>query len=334
MKSPDNIDFELMQKIAFTHIGYIKKIKTLTGGINSKVSEIKSTSGEYIIVKQYKNTSEVYKRLNAEATFLEWSNNFAFNKTPILIEKNIVDNYIVMSKIFGKKYNKSEKIDYNDIFSAIDFYKNINSHYNSIYSYYSIFAKDCFSSIDDHLNDLENRIYLLDPALIINDQLRKQSIKLKDQIFIKYNILISKIHKNRDDFKNKISTSDMKISPGDWGFHNALKRNQHDIIFLDFEYSGLDDPTKTIIDFFLQPKYPVNTKYYNLMATEMGFSLDDKVRIKFLYQLLNLKWITIICGFMDRYKLNYSAQQNELEITSKIKKSLILLERENFFELY
>ena len=42
---------------------------------------------------------------------------------------------------------------------------------------------------------------------------------------------------------------DLQISPSDFGFHNALRTNTGPVFF-DFEFSGWDDPAKTIIDFF------------------------------------------------------------------------------------
>ncbi len=41
------------------------------------------------------------------------------------------------------------------------------------------------------------------------------------------------------------------VSPSDFGFHNALLDDGGAISFLDFEYSGRDDPAKLDLRFFL-----------------------------------------------------------------------------------
>ena len=43
------------------------------------------------------------------------------------------------------------------------------------------------------------------------------------------------------------------LSPSDFGFHNALRRPDGRVVFLDLEYFGWDDPAKMISDFLLHP---------------------------------------------------------------------------------
>ena len=43
------------------------------------------------------------------------------------------------------------------------------------------------------------------------------------------------------------------LSPSDFGFHNALRRPGGELIFLDFEYFGWDDPVKLVCDTIWHP---------------------------------------------------------------------------------
>ena len=45
------------------------------------------------------------------------------------------------------------------------------------------------------------------------------------------------------------------------------------VFFHDFEYSGWDDPAKTICDFFCQPQVPVNLRYFDEFADSVSKSL-------------------------------------------------------------
>jgi hypothetical protein len=56
------------------------------------------------------------------------------------------------------------------------------------------------------------------------------------------------------------------LSPSDFGFHNALRRPDGRLVFLDFEYFGWDDPAKMVADVILHP----------------GMALDEAVRRRFL----------------------------------------------------
>lgn len=55
------------------------------------------------------------------------------------------------------------------------------------------------------------------------------------------------------------------LSPSDFGFHNALRRPDGRLAFLDFEYFGWDDPVKLTADVLLHP----------------GMTLTDEIRRRF-----------------------------------------------------
>ncbi len=46
-----------------------------------------------------------------------------------------------------------------------------------------------------------------------------------------------------------LSEADRTLSPSDFGFHNALRRPDGTLCFLDFEYFGWDDPVKLVVGF-------------------------------------------------------------------------------------
>lgn len=45
----------------------------------------------------------------------------------------------------------------------------------------------------------------------------------------------------------------LALSPSDFGFHNAIRRPDGGLVFIDFEYFGWDDPGKMIADVMLHP---------------------------------------------------------------------------------
>src|SRR5262249_2973278 len=50
----------------------------------------------------------------------------------------------------------------------------------------------------------------------------------------------------------ELPPADRRLSPSDFGFHNALRTESGRLRFLDFEYAGWDDLAKTVADFFCQ----------------------------------------------------------------------------------
>ncbi|HEY6000796.1 MAG TPA: aminoglycoside phosphotransferase family protein, partial [bacterium] len=88
------------------------------------------------------------------------------------------------------------------------------------------------------------------------------------------------------------------LSPSDAGFHNTLLRQDGELVFLDFEYFGWDDPAKLVADFFLQPQAPLAPPLRPgfLARLEPGFGGRPgfRARLALLYPLLALKWCLIM----------------------------------------
>lgn len=88
------------------------------------------------------------------------------------------------------------------------------------------------------------------------------------------------------------------LSPSDFGFHNALRAATGQLLFLDFEYFGWDDPAKAVADFLLHPAMALPLALRRLFLETMLRGLADDaglpLRIRAAYPLFGLKWCCII----------------------------------------
>ena len=55
------------------------------------------------------------------------------------------------------------------------------------------------------------------------------------------------------DFEQPLGRSKCALSPSDFGLHNAVRRPDGSLTFVDFEYFGWDDPAKAVADAMLHP---------------------------------------------------------------------------------
>ncbi|VAX23807.1 FIG00440303: hypothetical protein [hydrothermal vent metagenome] len=87
-------------------------------------------------------------------------------------------------------------------------------------------------------------------------------------------------------------------SPSDVGFHNAIRRDNNEIVFLDFEYFGWDDPAKTISDILLHPTMslsrPMQECCYKKMLEAFANDKTLGARVRMVYSLYGIKWCTIL----------------------------------------
>jgi hypothetical protein len=75
-----------------------------------------------------------------------------------------------------------------------------------------------------------------------------------------------------DGFDAPLDRALQTLSPSDFGFHNAIRRPDGSLAFLDFEYFGWDDPVKLMSDFIFH----------------QGMSLTDEQKSSWLKGALNI----------------------------------------------
>ncbi len=96
----------------------------------------------------------------------------------------------------------------------------------------------------------------------------------------------------------EIDAARRTLSPSDFGFHNAIRRNDGSLVFVDFEYFGWDDPAKTVVDFLLHPGMTLpgalKRRFADRFLRAFAFvpGLADRARI--VYPLFGLKWCLIL----------------------------------------
>ena len=106
------------------------------------------------------------------------------------------------------------------------------------------------------------------------------------------------------DPRTELPAAARTLSPSDFGFHNALRRPDGTLVFIDFEYFGWDDPAKTVADFLLQPAVPVPERFRRSFCRRMcdvyGPAVDLQRRLPPIYALLSLKWCLIVLNLFLR----------------------------------
>ena len=192
----------------------------------------------------------------------------------------------------------------------------------------------------EHINHIDQRIKHLSYGQV--------SSPLKNYVQICLSHLESHWEKTKQNILKDYPTSyisqsickeDLQISPSDFGFHNALK-TQNGPIFFDFEFSGWDDPAKTVIDFFLQPKVPVSKAYFERITNGFCLRLSKEellVRIDCLHSILRVKWICIILNILNKNRRKEMKQtvQNFDKITQdRVKYVQNILEGKERFGVY
>jgi hypothetical protein len=100
------------------------------------------------------------------------------------------------------------------------------------------------------------------------------------------------------DFTTALIPASRSLVPSDFGFHNAIRRADGGLVFVDHEYFGWDDPVKVTADFLLHPATPLaNDTAGRFWRGVCGHRKNDEsflTRLRLLYPLFGVRWCLIL----------------------------------------
>ena len=162
-------------------------------------------------------------------------------------------------------------------------------------------AEACFSTsaIIENLRMRQDRLLNVQTSSVHLEAL--QSF-LQAEFEPEFQRLVDCCHSYSDDnalrLNRELERGERTLSPSDFGFHNAVKKPDGRIVFLDFEYFGWDDPAKMISDFLLHPAMDLPPGLKQVFLTKMLTGFHEQphfaARVKSVYPLFGLKWCLIL----------------------------------------
>jgi hypothetical protein len=101
------------------------------------------------------------------------------------------------------------------------------------------------------------------------------------------------------DFTRALIPASRSLVPSDFGFHNAIRRADGVLIFVDHEYFGWDDPVKVTADFLLHPAQPLSDNMARRFWGGVWVHRAKKdesflIRLELLYPLFGARWCLIL----------------------------------------
>ena len=282
--------------------GEVMSIEPLGGGRNSRVYRLVGHDFQTYAVKIYfRHTSDKRDRLKTEFSSLQflWKNGVRNIPQPFAADWK--GGCALYEYIDGQQITM-DSITNEEIDGAVQFLANLkNLKKRDGSSNLSSASEACFSiqaiveSIQSRLRKLSDQHMQGEPYPELYDFLSGHFVpKLKEIVrWCKANLREAHI-----SFESDIDPSERTLSPSDFGFHNALKRSNGQITFLDFEYFGWDDPAKMIVDVLLHPGMNLTDGHKRRFFNGILQCFSDYPclvkRVKVVYPLFGLKWCLIL----------------------------------------
>ena len=182
---------------------------------------------------------------------------------------------------------------------AANFFAGLNAHREHPDAAALPLASEACFSVPEHLHCVAGRIQRLE-MLMGTTRLEQDAIE-----FVQHELKpawkrVSAAVRSRTspEAAEPLPASDRRLSPSDFGFHNALRAADGSLRFFDFEYAGWDDPAKTACDFFSQVAVPVPMDFLDVFAGRIAGDQRRpavmRSRIRLLLPVYQLKWCCII----------------------------------------
>ncbi len=309
--------------------GYkVKSFSNLVIGINSSTYKIESHEEKYLL-KIY-NLSKInpINRLDHERNFLTFLKHCKFRNVPRLIFSSKKYNFLLMSWLEGEKINQ---VNYYLCKEYLEFLVGIQKFRGTSFAKFLSPASDAYFQLKGHITSVNNRLFLLEKKqkeiFHLQRDLSQVLEGFLDNVKSEIQSLMLFQRERNIDIDYLLPEGNRIISQSDVGFHNMLV-GKNEVYFLDFEYSGWDDPGKLFSDLLLQPDNSVPIRYFKIfdkyLINYIFKNNYDNDRLNFMLKLIRIKWSLIILNpIFKSEELSNNDFSNLLKI--KINKSLIYL---------
>ena len=268
-------------------------IESVAGGMNNKVFCVSTSDRKFLLKCYFSHPDDKRDRLRSEYAFLTFAADFNILCVPKPVAIDPGNQVALYEFISGRSFD-SDEVKTGDVKSAVAFYFDLNRHrFHKCAMSLPNASEACFTYID-HFSCIERRVDRLN--LVVDLEVKKI---VTGKLYFAWKeaqaFAIDQLRKSAIDPNVQISKK--MLSPSDFGFHNAILTESGELYFVDFEYAGWDNPSKTICDFFCQPKFPVSLSHYpiwfsNFQDRDVKCAVDFAVRL--LLPLYRVKWCCIL----------------------------------------
>lgn len=271
-------------------------IEPLAAGGNNRVYAVVSENQRLAAKWYFHDASDPRDRLGAEYAFVQHAWKIGLRCVPRPLACDPAAHLALYEFVEGDKLTPDE-IDAVRVQAAAGFFAALNSPESRAAARALPNASEACFSVGEHVRMVEGRIARL-AAIPGKEAVDAEARAFVAQLAERWARTRRMILRATRDAEAPLADGDRCLSPSDFGFHNALRRPDGRLCFIDFEYAGWDDPAKAVGDFFSHPGVPVRREYFDVFLEIACAALPDPARAaaraRLLEPVFRVKWCCII----------------------------------------
>jgi hypothetical protein len=282
-------ELELKNLSESCSLSAVREVKSISGGRNSRVYKGYAEAGNEFALKIYP-ADTAHDRLRSEYDGMRTIHSKCTPKAPVPIGVNRGLEATVFGWVDGETISKPA---FEDIDQAVEFLSSLDQCRHKIeFDNFPCASAACLSGkqIEEQIN---SRLELL-----LTEQNKSLTLFLNKDFFVAFEQVLERakaMWPNRE-YDMIINRDQQILSPSDFGFHNALRKKNGSLVFLDFEYFGWDDPVKLMCDFAFHPGMSLSMEmrryWYQESLKLYGEGLIPRLNAS--WPLYGLCWVLIL----------------------------------------
>lgn len=277
---------EFLRGLGFRGVG---EAMLLRGGANNRVYRVAAEDGGAAVLKVYfRRGGDMWDRFAAESEFYR----YAMPRAAGLLPEPLAWNGELRAGVF--EWLDAEgfvgcAIGESEVARAAEFVRRLQA--GREHAGLGVGAEAVFSG-EEHSRLIAGRVERL-RGMEATDELSAEALRfVREELEPRWRAMEERVRE-----VEALGIGDRCVSPSDFGFHNALRRDRR-MWFIDFEYAGIDDPAKLVCDFFWQPAVPVPRELLGRFLSDLGGCLGDAStlaeRVERLLPAFGIKWCCIV----------------------------------------
>lgn len=273
----------------------------LPGGANNRVFRVDMDTARTLLKAYFQHPEDKRDRLGAEYGFCTFAWESGLRSVPKPLARDAENRLGLYEFIEGRKLLLDE-VDESAIRQALAFLGDVNRHRQGPAAQQLPVASESYFTLAEHLACIERRLQILqgiEPSAEID---REAAAFVQKELLPTWQGVRGWVAKEAArrglSLETELPREDRRLSPSDFGFHNALLTSDGRLRFFDFEYAGWDDFAKTVSDLFCQVAVPISASYLDLVVETLASSLSEpeqfRARVALLLPVYRVKWCCIV----------------------------------------
>lgn len=275
----------------------VTKAVPIGRGANSRVFRLTAGGQDYVMKFYFQHPADTRDRLGIEFKSLSFLWNKGLRQIPQALNAWPQQSCALYAMIEG---SLTHKITQKDIDCAVDFLKTLKGLNSVADSEGFVAASEAFFSAKEIVASLRERLRRFGFHEGVPEYQALKEYLQKD-----FNPLLERVEKWSKGYlaeggiswEASLPLHRRTLSPSDFGFHNALQTSLGELVFVDFEYFGWDDPVKITSDFLWHPAMNLaeegKQRFVNRMQDLFSDDENFEIRLKALFPIFGLKWCLI-----------------------------------------